>query len=92
MKWLERSGIEVGSVNNPDGTKTVAYHGDDIHDFAWTASPHYLIYNDTFQRQHGSGEAADHDAAGALGAGGAACANCEADDGTLRSLVRTVSL
>ena len=48
------SGIEVGSVNNPDGTKTVAYHGDDIHDFAWTASPHYLIYNDTFQSSMGT--------------------------------------
>ena len=47
------SGIEVSSVNNPDGTKTVAYHGDDIHDFAWTASPHYLIYNDTFQSSVG---------------------------------------
>ena len=42
------SGIEVSSVNNSDGTKTVTYHGDDIHDFAWTACPHYLIYNDTF--------------------------------------------
>ncbi|MGA8490438.1 MAG: M1 family metallopeptidase [Terriglobales bacterium] len=47
------SGIEVSSVNNAGGTKTVAYHGDDIHDFAWTASPHYLIYNDTFQGSMG---------------------------------------
>ena len=47
------SGIEVGSVNNPDGTKTVTYHADDIHDFAWTASPHYLIYKDTFQGSMG---------------------------------------
>jgi hypothetical protein len=47
------SGIEVSSLNNPDGTKTVTYHGDDIHDFAWTASPHYLIYNDTFQGSMG---------------------------------------
>jgi hypothetical protein len=47
------SGIEVSSRDNPDGTKTVAYHGDDIHDFAWTASPHYLIYNDTFQGSMG---------------------------------------
>ena len=47
------SGIEVSSVNNPDGTKTVAYHGEDIHDFAWTASPHYLIYNDVFQSTMG---------------------------------------
>jgi hypothetical protein len=47
------SGIEVRSVNNPDATKTVTYHGEDIHDFAWTASPHYLIYNDTFQGSMG---------------------------------------
>ena len=47
------SGIEVRSVNNPDGTKTVSYHAEDIHDFAWTASPHYLIYNDTFQSSMG---------------------------------------
>jgi len=47
------SGIEVGSTNNADGTKTVTYHADDIHDFAWTASPHYLIYNDTFQGSMG---------------------------------------
>jgi hypothetical protein len=47
------SGIEVSSVNNSDGTKTVAYHGDDIHDFAWTASPHYRIFDDTFQGSMG---------------------------------------
>jgi hypothetical protein len=47
------SGIEVGRVNHADGTKTVTYHGEDIHDFAWTASPHYLIYNDTFQGSMG---------------------------------------
>ncbi|MBZ5573294.1 MAG: hypothetical protein LAO09_15605 [Acidobacteriia bacterium] len=47
------SGIEVSNVNNPDGTKTVAYHGDDIHDFAWTASPHYRDYYDTFQGSMG---------------------------------------
>jgi hypothetical protein len=47
------SGIEVSNVNNPDGTKTVAYHGDDIHDFAWTASPHYKIVDDTFNGSMG---------------------------------------
>ena len=47
------SGIEVSSVNHTDGTKTVAYHGDDIHDFAWTASPHYRIFDDTFQSSMG---------------------------------------
>jgi len=47
------SGIEVSSVTNTDGTKTVSYHGDDIHDFAWTASPHYRTYEDTFQGSMG---------------------------------------
>jgi hypothetical protein len=48
------SGVKVGETNNPDGTKTVAYHGDDIHDFAWTASPRYRVKEDgVFQGQMG---------------------------------------
>jgi Peptidase family M1 domain len=47
------SGIEVGEVKNPDGTTTYTYHGDDIHDFAWTASPHYRILEDEFQGSMG---------------------------------------
>src|SRR5579859_1298365 len=33
------SGIKVNEANNSDNTKTLTFHGDDIHDFAWTASP-----------------------------------------------------
>lgn len=47
------SGVETGSVNNPDGTKTVTYHGDDIHDFAWTVSPRYKVRESTYQAQMG---------------------------------------
>ena len=48
------SGVEVSSVNNPDHTKTVTYHGDDIHDFAWTVSPRYKVKDDgVFQGQMG---------------------------------------
>jgi len=48
------SGIKVGEVSNSDNTKTVTYHGDDIHDFAWTASPRYRIKDDgVFQGQMG---------------------------------------
>jgi hypothetical protein len=47
------SGVEVGSVNNPDNTKTVTYHGDDIHDFAWTVSPRYKVRESTYQAQMG---------------------------------------
>ncbi len=47
------SGVEVSDVNNPNGTKTVTYHGDDIHDFAWTVSPRYKVYESTYQAQMG---------------------------------------
>jgi peptidase M1-like protein len=48
------SGVKVGETNNADSTKTVAYHGDDIHDFAWTASPRYRVKEDgVFQGQMG---------------------------------------
>src|SRR5579872_4608668 len=47
------SGVELSDVNNPDGTKTVTYHGDDIHDFAWTVSPRYKVLEGTYQAQMG---------------------------------------
>jgi Peptidase family M1 domain len=48
------SGVKVGEVSNPDSTKTLSYHGDDIHDFAWTASPRYKLKDDgVFQGQMG---------------------------------------
>ncbi len=40
------SGVKVAEVSNSDKTKTVTYHGDDIHDFAWTASPRYKVKDD----------------------------------------------
>ena len=50
---LGASGVKVGEVNNPDGTKTLTYHGDDIHDFAWTASPRYEVKESVYQAQMG---------------------------------------
>ena len=47
------TGVELGSANNSDGTKTVTYHGDDIHDFAWTISPRYKVREATYQAQMG---------------------------------------
>jgi hypothetical protein len=48
------SGIKVSEVNNPDSTKTLTYHGDDIHDFAWTASPRFKVKDDgVFQAEMG---------------------------------------
>jgi len=40
---LGASGDEVARVNNSDGTKTVAYHAEDIHDFSWTADPNFHV-------------------------------------------------
>ncbi|HET9409672.1 MAG TPA: M1 family metallopeptidase [Candidatus Sulfotelmatobacter sp.] len=49
------SGVQVSSANNSDGTKTITYHGDDIHDFAWTASPRYKVKDDgVYQGQMGA--------------------------------------
>ena len=45
------SGVEILNVKNPDGTRTVTYRGEDIHDFAWTAEPEYRVFTDTY---HGS--------------------------------------
>ena len=47
------SGVQVEEKSNPDNTKTVTYHGDDIHDFAWTASPRYKVRESTYQAQMG---------------------------------------
>ena len=34
--------------DNGNGTKTVAFHAEDVHDFAWTADPNFKVVNDTF--------------------------------------------
>jgi len=48
------SGVLVEEKSNPDNTNTFTYHGDDIHDFAWTASPRYKVKDDgVFQGQMG---------------------------------------
>src|SRR5271157_317117 len=48
------SGVKVGEVTNSDATKTLTYHGDDIHDFAWTASPRFKVKDDgVYQGQMG---------------------------------------
>jgi len=47
------SGVKVDEKNNADNTKTLTYHGDDIHDFAWTASPRYKVKESVYQSQMG---------------------------------------
>lgn len=48
------SGVKVAEATNAGGTKTLTYHGDDIHDFAWTVSPRYKVKEDgVYQGQMG---------------------------------------
>jgi hypothetical protein len=48
------SGVQVSDQDNGNGTKTVGFHGEDIHDFAWTADPNFKVVNETFNGSVGS--------------------------------------
>jgi hypothetical protein len=37
------SGVPTGDHLNADGTRTLSYFGEDIHDFAWAASPRFTV-------------------------------------------------
>ena len=43
------SGMPVDERDNRDGTKTLHFHGEDIHDFTWTADPDYGIARDRYE-------------------------------------------
>jgi hypothetical protein len=47
------SGVLVEEKSNSENTKTLTYHGDDIHDFAWTVSPRYKVRESVYQSQMG---------------------------------------
>lgn len=49
---LGATGLEVTVNDNGDGTKTHIYHAEDVHDFAWTSSPDFVV---------GTGKAQDVD-------------------------------
>jgi len=43
------SGRQTSRADNDNGTTTHRYHGEDIHDFAWTTSPDYVEVTQTFE-------------------------------------------
>ena len=43
------TGILLDETSNPDGTKTVTYYCEDVHDFAWTADPDYSVIEDQWK-------------------------------------------
>jgi hypothetical protein len=46
---LGATGQRVDETPNGDGTVTYRYQAQDVHEFAWTASPHFLEFEETFQ-------------------------------------------
>jgi hypothetical protein len=42
------SGVPTGDTLNAEGTRTLSYYGEDIHDFAWAASPNFTVTNGTY--------------------------------------------
>jgi hypothetical protein len=47
------AGDLVSTVTNSDGTKTLAYHSEDVHDFSWTASPSFKLVEDSWAGPQG---------------------------------------
>jgi hypothetical protein len=42
------SGVPTGVQPNSDGTKTLSFFGEDIHDFAFAASPHFVTHDSIY--------------------------------------------
>ena len=47
------AGEQISSSNNSDGTKTLALHAEDTHDFSWTADPNFRVFEDSWQGSAG---------------------------------------
>jgi hypothetical protein len=43
------TGQQIEEVQNEDGTKTVRYYCEDVHDFAWTADPDFTVVEDSWE-------------------------------------------
>ena len=42
------TGVQTSDSGNGNGTKTVAFHAEDVHDFAWTADPNFKVRESQF--------------------------------------------
>lgn len=44
----------ISSNENPDGTKSLLFHSEDVIDFSWTASPHFIDVEDSWTGSAGT--------------------------------------
>ncbi|MGC1106271.1 MAG: M1 family metallopeptidase [Candidatus Acidiferrales bacterium] len=44
----------ISSNNNADGTKSLIFHSEDVIDFSWTASPHFIDVEDSWTGSAGT--------------------------------------
>jgi hypothetical protein len=48
------TGVQTAEKKNDDGTKTLTFKAEDVHDFAWTASPSFTVVNDEVKLSTGT--------------------------------------
>ncbi|MDR3747699.1 MAG: M1 family metallopeptidase [Acidobacteriota bacterium] len=48
------TGVQTSDRDNGNGTKTVAFHAEDVHDFAWTADPNFKVIDSQFDGSVGA--------------------------------------
>src|ERR1022692_1429048 len=48
------TGVQTSDTDNGNGTKTVAFHAEDVHDFAWTADPNFKVLENQFNGSVGA--------------------------------------
>jgi hypothetical protein len=46
------TGFPVKPANEKENRKTYYFYADDVHDFAWSASPHFIYYEEPFSAPH----------------------------------------
>ena len=53
-KWVVgATGLQTGAADNGNGTQTVSFHAEDVHDFAWSTDPIAQVVEDTVQLSSG---------------------------------------